>query len=168
MPIPSARRQTGAPSRPGPRAVSPAASAADAVELRALAESYAHGADRGDKEAFLSAFHPNGRLIVFTNTDDAEPRSVRQGHEALSAIPEMLRRYDKTFHFVGNHRYAVDGDSATGEVYCMAHHLTTEADGATDFVMLIRYLDTYRRDPGGAWLIAEREVRPDWTESRRC
>jgi hypothetical protein len=51
--------------------MSPAASAADTVELRALAENYAHGADRGDKEAFLSAFHPDARLIVFTNTDDA-------------------------------------------------------------------------------------------------
>jgi ketosteroid isomerase-like protein len=150
------------------RRMSPAATAADAVELRALAENYAHGADRGDKDAFLSAFHPDARLIVFTNTDDDEPRSVREGHEALSAIPEMLRRYDKTFHFVGNHRYAVDGDTASGEVYCIAHHLTTDADGATDFVMLIRYLDSYRRDPGGAWRIAEREVRPDWTESRRC
>jgi hypothetical protein len=168
MPIPSARRQTGAPSAHGLCAVSPAATAADEVELRALAENYAHGADRGDKDAFLSAFHPDARLIVFTNTDDAEPRSVREGHEALSAIPEMLCRYDKTFHFVGNHRYAVDGDTASGEVYCIAHHLTNDADGATDFVMLIRYLDSYRRDPGGAWRIAEREVRPDWTESRRC
>jgi len=148
--------------------MSPAATAADVAELRALAESYAHGADRGDRDAFLSAFHPDGRLLVFTNSDDDEPRGVREGHEALSVIPDMLRRYDKTFHFLGNHRYSVDGDTASGEVYCMAHHMTTDIHGATDFVMLIRYLDSYRREPGGAWRIAEREVRPDWTESRRC
>ena len=138
------------------------------VELRALAESYAHGADRRDRDAFLSAFHADGRLTVFTNTDDPEPRSVRQGHEELAAIPDLLSRYDKTFHFLGNHRYSVDGDTASGEVYCIAHHLTTDPHGATDFVMLIRYEDSYRRDPGGEWRIAARVVRPDWTESRRC
>ena len=148
--------------------MSPAATAEDVAELRALAESYAHGADRRDRDAFLSAFHPDARLLVFTNSDDDEPRGVREGHEALGAIPDMLSRYDKTFHFLGNHRYSVDGDTASGEVYCMAHHMTTDIHGATDFVMLIRYLDSYRRDPGGAWRISEREVRPDWTESRRC
>ena len=148
--------------------MSPAATAEDVAELRALAENYAHGADRRDREAFLSAFHPDARLLVFTNSDDAEPRGVRQGHEALGAIPDMLSRYDKTFHFLGNHRYSVEGDTASGEVYCMAHHLTNDVHGATDFIMLIRYLDSYRREPGGAWRIAERQVRPDWTESRRC
>jgi ketosteroid isomerase-like protein len=93
---------------------------------------------------------------------------VREGHEALGAIPDMLSRYDKTFHFLGNHRYSVDGDTASGEVYCMAHHLTNDVHGATDFIMLIRYLDTYRKGADGAWRIAAREVRPDWTESRRC
>jgi ketosteroid isomerase-like protein len=151
-------------------AAATAATADDVAALQALAYSYAHGADRGDRETFLSAFHPDARLIVFTNTDDEEPRSVRDGYEAIGAVPDLLRHYDKTFHFVGNHRYSVDGDTATGEVYCLAHHLTNDedGDGATDFVMLIRYLDSYRRDPGGEWRIAQREVRPDWTESRRC
>jgi hypothetical protein len=143
------------------------ATADDVVELRALAESYAYGADRGDPDVFVSAFHPDARLTVFTNTDDEEPRSVRNGHEALRAIPALLSRYDKTFHFIGNHRYTVEGDAASGEVYCMAHHMTKDADGATDFVMLIRYEDSYLRHDG-QWRIAERVVRPQWTESRRC
>jgi hypothetical protein len=148
--------------------MSPAPTANDVVELRSLAENYAYGADRDDPEVFVSAFHPDATLTVFNNTDDPEPRSVREGHEALRDIPGMLTRYDKTFHFIGNHRYAVDGDQASGEVYCMAHHMTKDADGATDFIMLIRYDDSYRRDPGGAWRIAARVVRTQWTESRRC
>jgi hypothetical protein len=50
----------------------------------------------------------------------------------------------------------------------MAHHMTKDVHGATDFIMLIRYLDSYRKDADGAWRISAREVRPDWTESRRC
>jgi len=142
--------------------------AGDVTELQALAYAYAHGADRDDRGAFVSAFHPDARLEVFTSSDDEEPRSVREGHEELGTIPHMLTRYDKTFHFVGNQRYqAIDG-GATGEVYCLAHHLTRDVHGATDFVMHIRYLDTYRRADDGRWLIAERQVKPDWTESRRA
>ena len=76
----------------------------------------------------------------------------------------MLTRYDRTFHFVGNHRYWRNGDTASGEVYCLAHHLSTDTDGATDFVMLIRYLDRYRREPAGPWLIEDRLLRVDWSE----
>ena len=36
----------------------------------------------------------------------------------------MLEQYDQTFHFVGNTRYEIDATHATGEVYCLAHHLT--------------------------------------------
>lgn len=148
--------------------MSVAATADDVIELRALADAYAHGVDRNDRDTFLSAFHPDAHLAVFANAEDNEPQSVRQGHEDLGTIPELLTRYDKTFHFVGNHRYTVDGGAAAGEVYCMAHHLTNDGHGATDFVMLIRYIDTYRKGADGAWRIAERAVRPDWTESRRC
>lgn len=143
--------------------------AEDVSELRALAYAYAHGADRDDRDAFLSAFHPDARLAVFTSSDDEEPRNVRQGYEELGTVPHMLSRYDKTFHFVGNQRYEPGEDgTATGEVYCLAHHLTKDVHGASDFVMHIRYLDVYRRTADGRWLIAERQVKPDWTESRRA
>ena len=137
--------------------------------LRALAEAYAQGADRNDADMFLSAFHPDARLIVFTNADDEEPRSIRDGHDALRGIPGQVARYDKTFHFVGNHACTFDDDAGTaaGEVYCIAHHLTVDDHGATDFVMFIRYHDEYRRGPDGQWRISQRTVRPDWTESRR-
>ena len=32
--------------------------------------------------------------------------------------------------------------------------------------MFIRYEDTYRRDPEGAWKFAHRRLRVDWTETR--
>ena len=66
---------------------------------------------------------------------------------------------------MGNARYELDGDRATGEVCGMAHHLTPDRHGGTDFVMLIRYLDTYERRRG-RWAISERHVLTDWTEVR--
>ena len=55
-------------------------------------------------------------------------------------------------------RDSVDGDSATGTTYCIAHHLT----GADDFVMHIRYEDAYVRTADG-WRIAARNLRLLWT-----
>jgi hypothetical protein len=137
----------------------------DQVALRALAERYAAGVDRRDRALFLSAFHADGVLVLLDRADPTQVAATRRGHAELGDVTELIARYDKTFHFIGNSRYEVDGDRATGEVYCVAHHLDTARHGGTDYVMMIRYLDTYtRRD--GRWGIDERRLVTDWTELR--
>jgi SnoaL-like domain len=137
----------------------------DRLEILDLAYRYASGADRRDPALFVSAFSPGGTLrVARTGPDGEEVVSTRTGHEELGRVPGMLERYDRTFHFVGNHRCDIQGDEATGEVYCTARHLTRAATGDTDFVMLIRYLDRYRREPDGPWLIDDRLVQVDWSE----
>jgi ketosteroid isomerase-like protein len=138
---------------------------ADLLAIRDLAYRYAAGVDRRDRTLFLSAFHPDATLtVVRIGPDGHEQDSVRTGHDELGTIPGIIARYDKTFHFVGNHRCVLDGDQATGEVYCTAHHLNPGLHGGTDYTMLIRYQDTYRRGSDGTWLIASRRVVVDWTE----
>jgi hypothetical protein len=139
----------------------------DRLALRALADRYAAGVDRRDRDLFLSAFHEDGVLVLLDRADPTQVTATRRGHHELGAVTELITRYDKTFHFVGNARYEVDveHDYASGEVYCVAHHLTTGRHGGTDYVMMIRYLDTYtRRD--GRWGIDERRLVTDWTELR--
>jgi ketosteroid isomerase-like protein len=141
------------------------AEAGDRSAIRDLAYRYAAGVDRRDQSLFLSAFHPDATLtVVRKDPDGVEKVFVRTGHHELRAIPELITRYDKTFHFVGNHHCVLDGDEATGEVYCMAHHLESAPQGGTDHLMLIRYQDTYRRGPDGQWLIVSRRLVVDWTE----
>jgi SnoaL-like domain len=60
----------------------------------------------------------------------------------------------------------VSGTTATGEVYCIAHHLRGDAAETTDLAVYIRYLDRYRQDPGGRWLIESRQGVFLWTEER--
>jgi hypothetical protein len=138
---------------------------ADRLALRALADTYAAGVDRRDRELFVSAFHPDATLYVHAPGDPDTVTGTRHGHDELGEITTLIARYDRTYHFVGNARYELDGDHGTGEVYGMAHHLTPDRHGGTDYVMLMRYLDTYsRRD--GAWRIDERHCLTDWTEVR--
>ena len=120
---------------------------ADRLELRSLADTYAAGVDRRDAELFVQAFHDGAVLAARRATPTRSPATG--GRESWRRS-RRSSRYERTYHFVGNARYELDGDRATGEVYGMAHHLTPDCHGGTDFVMLIRYLDTYerRRDAG--------------------
>ena len=139
----------------------------EAIALRRLVDGYARAVDRGDAESFVELFEPDALLQVFYGSESEGPTTESRGHSALGEIPNRLRaRYNRTFHFVGNHLCDVGGDEATGEAYCLAHHLTENAHGGTDYVMLIRYQDLYRRRPGDSWKIAHRKVLVDWTELR--
>ena len=61
----------------------------------------------------------------------------------------------------------MDGDRATGESYCLAHHLSTSDDGQrTLMIASIRYLDEFVKEDGD-WFFAERRLMVDWTETRQ-
>ena len=133
--------------------------------LRNLAERYAQGVDRRDRDVYVGAFHPDATLEVHHPTESEEGINVMRGHDQIGRVPDFIKVYPKTFHLLGQSTYDLDGDRATGEVYCMAHHLTPDRHGGTNYVMYIRYDDTYRCDDG-EWRIATRRVNVDWTDQR--
>ena len=141
--------------------------AADAVALRRLVDRYAMTVDAGDGEGFAELFEPDALLQVYYGPESAGPPTETRGRDRLAAIPGRLSgRFDRTFHFVGNHVCRVDGDGATGQTYCLAHHVNQTTMGGTDYVMVICYDDTYRRGPDGGWRFAQRRVLTQWTETR--
>lgn len=141
--------------------VEPAVEAA----LRELAVRYARGVDRRDVDTFLGVFEPDA-VVAVRRPSPTEPPSEIRGHDRLARIPEVIARYARTFHFLGQSSYRDLGDEAEGEVHCIAHHLDLSAEAATDLVMFIRYEDRYARHPDGTWRIRLREVLVDWTETR--
>jgi hypothetical protein len=67
-------------------------------------------------------------------------------------------------HFIGNHIAEIHGESATGVTYCMAHHLQADR---SNLLMMVRYVDRYERG-FGRWLIADRQVIVEWTETTQA
>jgi ketosteroid isomerase-like protein len=135
-------------------------------ELRALAEAYARTVDRRDVEGFVALFDSNA--VNSVHDADGESRVIR-GSEELARIPELIQMFPKTFHFLGQSTYDIGDGEATGEVYCIAHHLTPPAaddQPTNDYVMFIRYADDYRPDPEGRWRFAHRRLVTEWTETR--
>ncbi|WP_157216772.1 nuclear transport factor 2 family protein [Flavisphingomonas formosensis] len=133
---------------------------ADKQELAELVLNYARGCDTQDPEIFKAIFAEDGVI--------ESPQATMVGRDQIvDVVPRMLgEMYLRCMHFVGNMLFDVKGDTATGEVYCLAHHLTRESDSqASDFIMSIKYADAFRR-VDGRWLIARRRLNLGWTETR--
>lgn len=128
----------------------------DRLALRDLVDAYAFAADAADGPALAALFAPDGVLVVEAPPDRGGRRERRGRHEIAGAIAG-LARYDVTTHFVGTHRVLVDGDGATGETYCLAHHIV----GGSDTIWSVRYRDRFRRTEEG-WRFASRHVGVEW------
>jgi hypothetical protein len=138
---------------------------ADRLAIRTLVDAYARCADRRDADGQKALFAEDARFVVYMDGEGAEPSQELNDREALTPVFADLDRYAATTHFNGQSTIALDGDRATGESYCLAHHLFTEGDERNLMVASLRYHDTFvKRD--GAWLFAERKLYVDWTETR--
>jgi SnoaL-like domain len=146
-------------------AISPS-EAADRLAIRELVEAYAHCADRRDAKGQMSLFTADTHFVVYMNAKDPKPSMELHSREALAPVFADLNQYDTTTHFVGQITiFTITSDRATGEAYCLAHHVTV--NGAKRSLMLasLRYLDTFVK-MDGAWLFAERLLYVDWQEER--
>src|SRR5256884_1135480 len=101
--------------------------AADRLAIRELVEAYAHCADRRDAKGQMSLFTTDTHFVVYMNAKDPKPSQELHSREALFPVFANLNQYDATTHFVGQSTiFTLMGDLATGEAYCLAHHVTVD------------------------------------------
>ena len=139
---------------------------ADRLAIRELFDAYAHCADRRDAKGQMALFTEDTHFLVYLDATAAEPTQEVHGRDALAPVFDNLNTYAATTHVNGQSTVVLDGDRATGESYCLAHHLSIGEDGIrTLMIASIRYLDTFVKQDG-AWLFAERRLMVDWTDTR--
>jgi hypothetical protein len=140
--------------------------AADRLAIRELVEAYAYCADRRDARGQIALFAPDTHFVVYMNAKDPKPSQELHSREALAPVFAELNRYAATMHFVGQSTIlTLAGDRATGEAYCLAHHLTVDGGKRRLMIATLRYADTFAKKDG-AWLFAERRLYVDWLEER--
>jgi ketosteroid isomerase-like protein len=140
--------------------------ASDRLAIRELFDAYAHCADRRDAKGQMALFTDDTRFLVYMDAKAAEPTQELHGRDALAPVFDALNAYTATMHFNGQSTVSVNGDTASGESYCIAHHLTVNDDGSRTLMLAhIRYLDQFAKQDG-QWLFAERRLMVDWTETR--
>jgi hypothetical protein len=140
--------------------------AADRLAIRELIEAYAHCADRRDAKGQMSLFTTDTNFVVYMNAKDPTPSQELHSREALAPVFTELNKYDATTHFVGQSTiFTLTGNRATGEAYCLAHHVTVDGGKRRLMIASLRYLDTFVKTDG-TWLFAERQLYVDWLEER--
>ena len=140
--------------------------AADRLAIRELVEAYAHCADRRDAQGQMSLFTTDTHFVVYMNAKDPTPSQELNSREALAPVFADLNKYDATTHFLGQSTiFTLTNGRATGEAYCLAHHLTVDSGKRRLMVASLRYQDTFVKKDG-AWLFAERLLYVDWLDER--
>jgi ketosteroid isomerase-like protein len=142
------------------------AEVADRLTIRELIEAYAHCADRRDANGQMSLFTEDTHFVVYMNAKDPKPSQELHSRDALAPVFSELNKYEATTHFIGQSTITtLTNDRATGETYCLAHHVTVDGGKRCLMIASLRYLDTFVK-VDEAWLFAERLLYVDWLEER--
>jgi hypothetical protein len=140
--------------------------AADRLAIRELVEAYAHCADRRDAQGQMSLFTTDTHFVVYMNAKDPTPSQELNSREALAPVFADLNKYVATTHFIGQSTiFTLANERATGEAYCLAHHVTVDGEKRRLMVASLRYQDTFVK-LDDAWLFAERLLYVDWLDER--
>jgi ketosteroid isomerase-like protein len=140
--------------------------AGDRLAIRQLIEAYAHCADRRDAKGQMALFTTDTHFVVYMNAKDPKPSQELHSREALAPVFAELNKYHATTHFIGQSTiFTLTRDRATGEAYCLAHHITVDGGKRRLMLASLRYLDTFVKIDG-AWLFSERRLYVDWMEER--
>ena len=144
----------------------PPTEAGDRLAIRELVEAYAHCADRRDAKGQMELFTTDTHFVVYMNAKDPKPSMELHSREALAPVFADLNQYEATTHFVGQSTIlTLTIDRATGESYCLAHHITVKEGKRRLMLASLRYYDKFVKNDG-AWLFAERLLYVDWVDER--
>ena len=140
--------------------------AADRLAIRELVEAYAHCADRRDAKGQMALFTEDTHFVVFMNVKDPKPSMDLHSRNALAPVFADLNKYDATTHFVGQSTiFTLSADRATGEAYCLAHHVTV--DGEKRRLMIASRSGSWSRLTPTAPIAAMRMVRCHFSPKTR-
>jgi SnoaL-like protein len=97
---------------------------------------------------------------------DQNPSQDLRSRAALAPVFAELNQHRATTHFVGQTTiFTLTGNRATGETYCLAHHVMVKGGKRGLMLASLSYYDTFVKMDGG-WLFAERLLYMDWMDER--
>ncbi|MDO5611584.1 MAG: nuclear transport factor 2 family protein [Pseudomonadota bacterium] len=140
--------------------------AADRLAIRELVDAYARCADRRDAAGQMALFTEDTHFVVYMDAKNPVPTQELHSRAELAPVFDALNQYPATMHFVGQCTlFSLDETRATGETYCLAHHVIDNGGKRSLMVAALRYGETFAK-VDGEWLFAERLLYVDWAENR--
>ena len=135
---------------------------AGGASVQELAARYADGVDRRAFDEVAALFRPDGVLVSPGRRPDELAEHV--GRDAVASALHGVEDTVATLHAITGHVIDGEGDTATGTVSCLAHHVLDTRTGRKSLVWIVRYADRYAF-ADDRWWFARREVAVRWIES---
>lgn len=143
-----------------------AGESADRLAIRELIDAYGHDADNREAEKQAALFTPDGMLEnIHMEPGQPHETTILRGRKDLAAGFATLKKFEVTMHFNGQCTIHTNGDSASAETYCLAHHIWVDGGRRVLMIIGIRYEDTMIKI-NGAWLFAKRQLYYLWVDRR--
>lgn len=138
---------------------------ADRLAIRELIDQYAFCADSRDAQGQMALFTEDANFVVFMDSKATVPTQIISNRADLFPVFNHLNTYQSTMHFNGQNKVQLNGETASGLTYCIAHHQTIEEGIQKLMIAYIRYEDKFVKHQD-KWLFAERKLLVDWIENR--
>jgi hypothetical protein len=136
---------------------------ADKVALRELVDTFSILADIKDTKGQVLLFTPNGSTTTLRGNVEVSHLEGRDKMEA--AFANFLKNFDTVYHFNGQHVTKINGDTATGTLYCLVTLIGTENGKQMKTTIGVIYQDDYVRQ-GGRWFISKRISNFTWQDKQ--
>lgn len=120
----------------------------DESDLRDLIHRYAFGLDHEDWELWRSVF-TDTVTIDMTDYQPGRPARPASADRVVAGIQTMFAGLDGSQHFIGSHRYVINGDRATITAHMRAEHWMTSDMGGDRYTMYGTYFDEAVRTAEG-------------------
>jgi len=127
----------------------------DRAALREVAECYFSSLDRRDWDALGTCFAADARYEMYSGALQLKGRG-----EILDRL-RGVARFTETSHAASNMAFTLAGDTASGDIFAIAHCVVGAREAGLVRVRGIRYRDRYVRGSDG-WAIKAREHLPLW------
>jgi hypothetical protein len=124
----------------------------DEADLRDLIHRYAFGLDTRDWDMWRSVFTDDVEIDMSDYEPEPPPRSLPVD-TYLAYVRRLFAGFAATQHFIGTHRFIIDGDRATIVAHMRAEHWVTTGQGGDRYTMYGTYTDECVRTADG-WRIS--------------
>jgi hypothetical protein len=130
---------------------------ADESELRDLIHRYAFGLDDRDWRLWRSVFADEVVIDMGDYRPEPPPR-LATADQVVHSAQILFAVFEATQHFIGTHRFEIDGDEAVITAHMRAEHWLTTGRGGDRYTMYGTYTDDCIRTAGG-WKITRVKLR---------
>ena len=124
---------------------------ADESELRDLIHRYAFGLDERDWTLWRSVFADEVVIDMSDYRPEPPPR-LATADQVVHSAQTLFAGFEATQHFIGTHRFEIDGDEAVITAHMRAEHWLATGRGGDRYTMYGTYTDDCIRTTDG-WRI---------------